>query len=447
MASEAQILIVDFGSQYTHLIARKVREAGVWAEVVSGEDLPGRLGHTRLRGLILSGSHYSVDSPGSPRLRPEVYRAGIPILGICYGAQLLTQELGGSVSRNNSEEYGRTAITIDRVTVGEALLMLPEFGKSEVWMSHASAITTVPLGFTVTARSGDRQIAVMEDQVRKFYGVQFHPEVAHSPRGNDLIRRFLFEICDCTAVETADSFLQGAIEDIRVAVGEEKVICAVSGGIDSTVTATIINSAVPGQTIAVFVDSGFLRQNEAVEATSALRELLQGDLLTVNAEPRFLGRLAGIANPERKRKMVGEQFVREFETIAAYHGATFLAQGTIYPDRIESGLGVAARIKTHHNVGGLPPDMSLRLLEPLRDLFKDEVRALARTMGLPGDVIEKKPFPGPGLALDVLGAVSKRKIRMVRAANVILEQELTAAGIYDDLWQAFAVLLPSEPSA
>jgi GMP synthase (glutamine-hydrolysing) len=427
------VVVVDFGSQLGHLIARRVRELGIYAEVVPYDTPLAKITARKPRGIILSGGPRATYGAEALTISDSVYQLGIPILGICYGAQLMAVQLGGAIELGAVGEYGRTVLTTCGMRATR--ILPPEADTLEVWMSHADDIAVQPPGFEVTSRSEN-------GQVRDLYGVQFHPEVVHTPQGLEMLRRFLVEICGCDASWRADAILTEAVEYVRGRVGKERVVCALSGGIDSAVTAAILHRAVPQQTAFVFIDTGLMRKSESEMVSAEFAEWFGQPLRIVDASRHFYGKLAGVSDPERKRKIIGETFVREFEKVADENGATFLAQGTIYPDRIESGIGPSDVIKSHHNVGGIPPDIRLSLVEPLRDLYKDEVRDLALLLGMPLSLIRRHPFPGPGLAIRVLGEVTPENVAILREADAILIEELQAAGLYDGLWQAFVILLP-----
>jgi GMP synthase (glutamine-hydrolysing) len=366
-----------------------------------------------------------------------VYKAGVPILGICYGAQLVAQQLGGEVARSGSGEYGRTPL---EVTASSAL-----FGdlplQQDVWMSHADSIVAAPPGFEVTARTEGVPVAALEDREHAVYGVQFHPEVAHTPRGQEILKHFLYDVCGCRPSWTMVSIIEQAVESIRAQVGDEKVICGLSGGVDSAVAAALVHKAVGDQLTCVFVDTGLLRMNEAEQVEETFLRQFQVDLVHVKAADRFIEALNDVADPERKRKIIGETFIRVFEEVAADHqDARFLVQGTLYPDIIESGTKDAARIKSHHNVGGLPDDLQFELVEPLRSLFKDEVRVMGEELGLPEEIVWRQPFPGPGLAVRVVGTITPERLEILRQADAVVVEEIKRAGLYRELWQSFAVL-------
>jgi GMP synthase (glutamine-hydrolysing) len=439
MAADAEptVLVVDFGAQYAQLIARRVREAHVYSEIVR-HDLPiAELLARKPAGIILSGGPKSVHVEGAPTIDPAVYAAGVPVLGICYGAQLVALQLGGEVARTGRGEYGRTALDI---TAPSALFR--EFPTAQdVWMSHFDSIVAAPPGFAVTARTGEVPVAALEDAVRRIYGVQFHPEVGHTDRGQDLLKHFLYDVCGCAPTWTMTSIIETHTESVRAQVGGGKVICGLSGGVDSAVAAALVHKAIGGQLTCVFVDTGLLREGEAEQVVETFRRHQKIELLHVDAAARFAERLEAVIDPEEKRKIIGETFIRVFEEAAGgLEDAKFLVQGTLYPDIIESGTRDAAKIKSHHNVGGLPEDMDFELVEPLRNLFKDEVRKLGEELGLPEEIVWRQPFPGPGLAVRIIGEVTTEKLAMVRRADAIVREEVKRAGLEREIWQAFAVL-------
>jgi GMP synthase (glutamine-hydrolysing) len=440
--SGERVLILDFGSQYTQLIARAVRECGVYSEIVSHDVAPASLARRRPTALILSGGPASVTAAGSPTCDPGLLRLGIPVLGICYGMQLMAKLLGGRVWAAPRREYGHATIQVTRK--GDLLHGLP--ASVAVWMSHGDEVTNVPRGFTVIARTATSPVAAMADPKRKLYGLQFHPEVAHTPRGNEILSNFLFRIAGCRGQWTAKSFMDSTIEHVREVVGQERVLCATSGGVDSSVLAALLHRAIGDQLSCVFINNGLLRQDEAVTVQKTFREDLGIKLHYVNATTLFLRRLRGVSSPERKRRIIGSVFVRVFEHEARRLGLPkFLAQGTLYPDVIESHSptgGPSVTIKTHHNVGGLPADLKFTLIEPLRYLFKDEVRRVGKELGVPEPMIWRHPFPGPGLAVRIIGDVNARKLKILREADAIFIEELRRAKLYDKVWQALAVLLP-----
>ena len=431
------ILVVDFGAQYAQLIARRVREAHVYSEIVPHTITAEELAARRPRGLILSGGPKSVHVPGAPTIDPMVYEAGVPVLGICYGAQLIAQQLGGEVSRTGKGEYGRT----DLEPNGESSVLLePEH--QVVWMSHFDSIVRPPQGFRVTASTPEAPVAVLEHVERRIHGVQFHPEVVHTANGQALLRRFLYDVCGCEPTWTMASIIDTSIEQIRAQVGDERVICGLSGGVDSSVAAALVHRAVGPQLTCVFVDTGLLRKGEAAQVVETFHRHQGIELIHVDASERFFERLAGVTDPEEKRKAIGELFIRVFEEhTGGLTDARFLVQGTLYPDVIESGTAHAAVIKSHHNVGGLPDDMDLELVEPLRSLFKDEVRSVGSELGLPDEIVWRQPFPGPGLAVRIVGDVSREKVALLQEADAVVREEIRAAGLEREIWQAFAVLL------
>jgi len=431
------VLVVDLGAQYAQLIARRVRECHVYSEIVP-HDLPvAELKAKRPAGLILSGGPASVYEPGAPEVDAELFHLGLPLLGICYGQQLMTQALGGEVRATGLREYGRTELLVD--DPGVLLADVPS--KDTVWMSHGDTVVRAPQGFRVTAHTGSTPVAVMEDRQRGLFGTQFHPEVAHTPKGLDIMKRFLYEGCGLLPDWTPANVIERSVARIRQQVRDGQVVCALSGGVDSAVAALLVHKAVGDQLTCVFVDTGLLREGEPEQVEDTFSRHFYVPLVHVKAADRFLAKLAGATDPEEKRNGIGEEFIRVFEEAAAPIGARFLVQGTLYPDVIESGSRTAARIKSHHNVGGLPEDMDLELVEPLRDLFKDEVRQVGEELGLPEEIVWRQPFPGPGLAVRIVGEVTPERLEIVRAADRIVNEEIRRAGLHHELWQCFAVLL------
>jgi GMP synthase (glutamine-hydrolysing) len=437
------ILVLDFGSQYTQLIARRIRESKVYCEIQPFNIAVEHIRALNPRGIVLSGGPASVYQENAPRVSPELFRIPVPFLGICYGMGLINCAFGGAASRAERREYGPADLIIDN----EAPLF-HGFSKQQplrVWMSHGDQMISLPDGWTVLAHSGNSPIAAFADPARRFFGVQFHPEVAHTPRGKDILDNFLFHVCRCAPDWTMEHFIDTAVERIRREVGDGRVLCALSGGVDSSVAASLVHRAIHERLTCVFVNNGLLRKNEAEKVCQLYAERFGDSFRYVDASEAFLAELKGVEDPEVKRKRIGHKFIEVFEEAAEQLGTVdFLAQGTLYPDVIESisVLGPSAVIKSHHNVGGLPSQMKFRLIEPLRELFKDEVRRLGIELGLPREIIQRQPFPGPGLAIRVLGEVTEERLRVVRDADDIVLQEIEAADLYDKVWQSFAVLLP-----
>jgi GMP synthase (glutamine-hydrolysing) len=447
MAAPQSIAILDFGSQLTKVIARRVRECNVHSRIYPFNVSPEQLRADGVVGVILSGGPDSVKAKGSPHPHPGVFEMGLPVLGICYGVQLMGQMLGGNVASSSHREYGHGTLSFGK----GSLLLQGLKSPLRVWNSHGDKVTRLPRGFKAVARTENSECAVIEDPRRRFFGIQFHPEVAHSERGIDILRNFLFRICRCRADWVMEDYLETAVREIREKVGRSQVILGLSGGVDSSVAAALIQRAIGRQLTCVFVDNGLLRLNERAQVERMFRGKFKVDLRVVDASEVFLRKLRGVTDPERKRKIIGHEFIKVFERSVAEvqrrkkGKVEFLAQGTLYPDVIESLSphgGPAVTIKSHHNVGGLPKRMKLRLLEPLRELFKDEVRALGEALGLPREMVWRHPFPGPGLAVRVIGEITAERLRIVREADAIVLEEMKASGWYYKVWQSFAVLLP-----
>jgi GMP synthase (glutamine-hydrolysing) len=441
MKPEELILIIDFGSQYTQLITRRVRETNVYSEIYPHKISAEAVKSLSPSGIILSGGPMSVYDEGSPQLDPAILDLGIPVLGICYGLQLICKISGGNVEPAANREYGKANLIIKE----ENELFKNVKKESVAWMSHGDHLTELPQGFKIFAESDHSPFCSIADQEREIYGVQFHPEVAHTQEGEKIIRNFLFNICKCKGNWTPINFIQTKISEIKKLIGLSKAICALSGGVDSTVAAILVKEAIGENLLCIHIDTGLMRKNESELISKLLKEKLKLNYIHLNETERFLSKLKGIVDPEKKRKIIGNTFIEIFEKEAIKHGeASFLVQGTLYPDVIESVSvkGASVTIKTHHNVGGLPEKMNLKLIEPFRELFKDEVRKVGRELGISEDFISRHPFPGPGLAVRVLGEVTKERLDILREADDIFINEIKDAGLYNNIWQAFAVLLP-----
>ncbi|WP_243292880.1 glutamine-hydrolyzing GMP synthase [Bacillus sp. FJAT-47783] len=434
---QEMILVLDFGSQYNQLITRRIREFGVYSELHPHTLTLEEIKAMNPKGIILSGGPNSVYDENSFRCDEGIFDLGIPVLGICYGMQLTTHTLGGKVESAKHREYGKATINVKEAS--PLFSQLPE--DQIVWMSHGDLVSAIPEGFKVDATSPSCPYAAISNDERRIYGVQFHPEVRHSEYGNDLLKNFVFGICGCSESWTMENFIEMEMEKIRETVGDKKVLCALSGGVDSSVVAVLIHKAIGDQLTCMFVDHGLLRKNEAESVMKTFREGFNMNVIKIDAKDRFLNKLKGVKDPEQKRKIIGNEFIYVFdEESAKLEGIDFLAQGTLYTDIIESGTATAQTIKSHHNVGGLPEDMKFKLIEPLNTLFKDEVRALGTELGIPDEIVWRQPFPGPGLGIRVIGEITEEKLEIVRESDAILREEIKKAGLDRDIWQYFTVL-------
>ena len=435
------ILIIDFGAQYSQLIARRVREANVYCEIIPYTYTIERIREKTPKGIILSGGPASVYAENAPKIDREIFNLGVPVLGICYGGQFIAQEFGGQVRKADFREYGRTKLNIlsdDR--------LFKDIGQNSLcWMSHTDFIERAPEGFEITANTDSCPVCAMRNEEKEIYAVQFHPEVEHTEKGREIISNFLFNVCKMNKDWNIGDYTKYSIERIKKEVGDKKALCALSGGVDSSVAAVMVHKALGSNLICVFVDHGLLRKDEGDQVERVFREKFNMNLIRVNAQERFLSKLAGVTEPEKKRKIIGEEFIRVFEEEKQklkkeFGHIDYLVQGTIYPDVIESGTSTASVIKSHHNVGGLPDDVDFELLEPLRQLFKDEVRQVGRELGIPEEIVERQPFPGPGLAIRCLGEVTEDKLKIIREADFIFRDEIKKAGLQNKIWQYFAAL-------
>ncbi|MBT2663068.1 glutamine-hydrolyzing GMP synthase [Bacillus sp. ISL-45] len=437
LQDQEKIIVLDFGSQYNQLITRRIREFGVYSELHPHTVTAAEIKEMNPKGIIFSGGPNSVYDEGAFRCDEEIFELGLPILGICYGMQLMTMHFGGKVEKAKNREYGKALLTLHN----QNRLFEGTPGEQIVWMSHGDLVTMSPSGFSVDGVNPSCPIAAMSDEGRKLYAVQFHPEVRHSIYGNELLKNFVFKVCECEGNWSMENFIEIEMEKIRQQVGDKKVLCALSGGVDSSVVAVLIHKAIGDQLTCIFVDHGLLRKDEAEGVMKTFADGFNMNVIKVDAKDRFLSKLEGVSDPEQKRKIIGNEFIYVFDDEAEkLKGIEFLAQGTLYTDIIESGTATAQTIKSHHNVGGLPEDMQFKLIEPLNTLFKDEVRALGTELGLPDEIVWRQPFPGPGLGIRVLGAISEEKLEIVRESDAILRDEIKKAGLDREIWQYFTVL-------
>lgn len=431
------VLVLDFGGQYNQLIARRVREAKVYSEMISYKTPIEKIRAMNPNGIIFSGGPASVNQEGAPMIDPSIYELGVPILGICYGMQLMTVQLGGSVERPVAHEYGKTEVVIDT----DEGIWFGLKGNRQCWMSHGDSVKDLPAGFCKGGFTGNTPIAAIYNKEKNFYGVQYHPEVKHTPEGQNMLENFLYRVCGCKGNWTMESFIEAQVQEIRKKVGAKKVLCALSGGVDSSVAAVLVHKAVGDQLTCIYVDHGFMRKDESAQVKKTFDEQIHLNLDFVEASERFLTKVKGVSEPEQKRKIIGNEFIRLFEDEARKLGEIdYLVQGTLYPDIVESGTDTAETIKTHHNVGGLPEDMKFELIEPLRMLFKDEVREVGLELGLPEEIVWRQPFPGPGLAIRIIGEITPEKLGFLRDADAIVREEIIKAGLHREVWQYFAVL-------